>query len=116
PIEGGGYAVQIGTSLFGISTAIGFFPIWQLWLAFAMIFLVGISLARLKRGTVKPPYYGGENLEGKPQMFRSAADSEIKFSISGMFFDSIINESYFGKLAVIGGIAVIALMVLVVVL
>jgi len=114
PTVGGGYSVQIGVSLFNINTTIGSFPVLLFWLAVLVIFIAGFAIAKSKGGVVKPPYLGGENVEGNPLAFRTIADSEVEFKLSVMSFDSI-SEDRLNRYALVGGTLLLALLFLVVI-
>lgn len=113
PTVGGGYSVQIGAPLFSINTTIGSFPVLLFWLAVGVIFIAGFAVAKSKGGVVKPPFLGGENVEGNPSAFRTMADTEAEFQVSVMSFDSI-GEGRLNKYALVGGTLLLALLFLMV--
>jgi ech hydrogenase subunit A len=114
PTVGGGYSVQIGAPLFSINTTIGSFPVLLFWLAAGIIFIAGFAIAKSKGGVVKPPFLGGENVEGNPSAFRTVADTEAEFQVSIMSFDSI-GEGRLNKYALVGGTLLLTLLFLMVI-
>jgi ech hydrogenase subunit A len=107
PTAEGGYAVQLTPSLTGISTGLGDFPVWQLWISFGIIIAAGILISRSKGGAVAPPFLGGENVEEKPLRFRTFGDSESEFKVAGSFFDSAISENRLNNYAKVGGLVLL---------
>ena len=87
------YSVQLTLPMLNLSTAIGAFPVWPLFIALAIALLLAWMVSKAKGGIVKPPYLCGENVpEALEPAFRSTADLEFPFEASGMFFDRALGE------------------------
>ena len=86
------YAVKLALPLLNLSTGIGAFPIWPLFLVMAVALALAVMVFRAKGGKLVSPYMCGENVEGAPASFRSTADLEFNFDASGMFFDRALGE------------------------
>lgn len=86
------YATRLSIPLLNLSTAVGSFPIWPLFMVLLVSLGLALLLSKAKGGRVVTPYLCGENVDGRPEAFRSTADLEFSFEASGMFFDRALGE------------------------
>jgi ech hydrogenase subunit A len=93
-----------------ISSQLGSFLIWQLWVAIGGVAIFGLLINRFKKGVMQPAYLSGENVEDNPIAFRTTADTIVESKSAGMFFDPTISTSRWERWAIIASIGLIALM------
>ncbi len=98
------YTVPFTTPNMSIDLGFTTFPVLALWSGSVAVILLGVWMAKSKGGILSPPYLGGANVDN--QTFKSTADSEVKFTLSGIFLGDIIDEALFQKLAIFLGVLV----------
>lgn len=104
PVINNLYTVPFTTPNMSIDLGFTTFPVLALWSGSVAVILLGVWLAKSKGGILSPPYLGGANVDN--QTFKSTADSEVKFTLSGIFLGDIIDEALFQKLAIFLGVLV----------
>ncbi|MFW6109206.1 MAG: proton-conducting transporter membrane subunit, partial [archaeon] len=104
PVINNLYAVPFTTPNMSIDLGFTTFPVLALWSGSVAVILLGLWLAKSKGGILSQPYLGGANVDN--QTFKSTADSEVKFTLSGIFLGDIIDEASFQKLAIFLGVLV----------
>ena len=111
------YSVELSLPMLNLSTAVGAFPIWPLFLILAIAVALAWVVAKGKGGIVKPPYLCGENVPEAPTpTFRSTADLEFPFEASGMFFDRALGEPRTNRFVTAVGILLVLVVFAVVVI
>jgi ech hydrogenase subunit A len=106
------YPIVITTPNFNLDLGFTAFPIFALWGISLTVVLLGVLIAKSKGGILSPPYMGGANIPTDNETFKSTADTEVKVTLSGVFLDTSIDESFYDKVAVgLGVLVTIALLV-----
>ncbi|MHA1238414.1 MAG: NADH-quinone oxidoreductase subunit 5 family protein [Candidatus Odinarchaeia archaeon] len=103
------YTVNIDLTYLNLLTGIGAFPIYPLFAALALVFIVGVMIYKVKGGKPISPYMCGENVEKAPTVFRSTADAEFNLELSGMFFEKGLKEPRINKYITVIGVLLIVL-------
>lgn len=97
-------------SLLGIFTDMGSFLTIPLILSFFVAIVLALVIARLRGGSMAPPYLCGENVSGDPYSFISTVDKPVKFDVSNLYFDRSLGSPSVNKTLTLIGMILLAFM------